>query len=133
MKANETGVIPLFKHATHSITEPAVNIVADDDGTLAYLRGPIDMDSSPAIRNQLVALLRSPDHRRVRIDLSAVTRFDSSGIATLIDALKIARANQVEVTLQGLHGPLLELFEMTDILPLFNGAANHEPSGTREM
>jgi len=54
--------------------------------------------------------------------LSAVTHIDSSGVATLIEALKIARGNKAKLRLQGLHDRLLRLFESTGILALFNGS-----------
>ena len=54
------------------------------------------------------------------IDLSAVTHIDSSGVATLIEALKIARNCKTELRLQGLHDRLHRLFEATGILSLFN-------------
>jgi anti-anti-sigma factor len=45
---------------------------------------------------------------------------DSSGVATLIEALKIARGYSTEMRLQGLQGRLLRLFQATGILTLFN-------------
>jgi anti-anti-sigma factor len=47
---------------------------------------------------------------------------DSSGIATLIEAQKIARGHQTELRLQGLHDELLRLFEFTGVLTLFDGS-----------
>lgn len=98
------------------------NIAVNDDGSLALLRGRIDMESSPAVRERLLALLQVPDRKILSIDFSAVTHIDSSGIATLIEALRIARANKTKLSLQGLHDPLLQFFECTGILALFNGS-----------
>jgi anti-sigma B factor antagonist len=58
----------------------------------------------------------------VSIDLSAVTHLDSSGVATLIEALRVARSCKTELRLLGLQGRLLRLFELTGLLPLFNGS-----------
>jgi len=101
--------------------KPEINIVANSNGATAYLSGSIDIDSSPVVRDRLLALLPEPFPRVVNVDLSAVTHLDSSGVATLIEALKIAKANRSELRLQGLHGRLLRLFEVTEILSLFNG------------
>jgi anti-anti-sigma factor len=103
------------------IDKPEIKITVTQDGTLAYLFGHVDMDSSPAVRERLLVLLRAADPKIVSIDLSAVTHFDSSGIATLIDALRVARSSNTQLTLRGLHGRLLHLFEVTGILSLFNG------------
>jgi len=101
---------------------PGVNIVSNRDGALASLYGRVDFDSSPGIRVQLLALFETPHSRKVSIDLSAVTDMDSSGIATLIEAQKIARGHQTELRLQGLHDELLRLFEFTGVLTLFDGS-----------
>ena len=107
---------------SESIDKPGINVVTSKDGALACLHGRIDIDFSPALRDQLVALLQVPAPMIVSIDLSAVTHIDSSGVATLIEALKIARGNRTELRLQGLHDRLLRLFESTGILSLFNGS-----------
>jgi len=99
-----------------------INIVENKDGALVYLSGRVDIDSSPAFRKRLLALIEGRRAKRVSVDLFAITQIDSSGIATLIEALKIAHAYQTELTLQGLHDDLLRLFEFTGILSLFNGS-----------
>ena len=104
-----------------SIVKPEIRVSVSKDGTLACLFGHVDMDSSPAVREKLLVVLRAADPKVVSIDLSAVTHFDSSGMATLIDALRVARSSKTKLTLRGLDGRLLHLFELTGILPLFNG------------
>ena len=104
-----------------SIEKSGMKAVANENGALASLYGRIDIDSSPAVRDQLIALLHAPHPRTVSIDLSGVTHIDSSGVATLIEALKIARSCKTELRLQGLHDRLHRLFEATGILSLFNG------------
>jgi anti-anti-sigma factor len=103
-----------------NVDEPEINIVASEHGARVSLKGRIDMDSSPAMRDHLIALLHAPHPRTVSIDLSAVTHIDSSGVATLIEALKIARGRETGLKLQGLHDRLHRLFEATGILSLFN-------------
>jgi anti-sigma B factor antagonist len=113
--------IPVLDHNSKRVGKPDINIVASENGALASLKGRIDIDSSPAVRDQLIALLQAPHPRTVSIDLSGVTHIDSSGVATLIEALKIARNCKTELRLQGLHDRLHRLFEATGILSLFNG------------
>ena len=103
-----------------SIEKSGMKTIASENGTLASLYGRIDIDTSPAVRNQLIALLQAPHPRTVSIDLSDVTHIDSSGVATLMEALKIARNCKTELRLQGLHGRLHHLFQATGILFLFN-------------
>ena len=105
-----------------SANKTGIDIAVSNDGVIASLSGRIDIDSSPAVRDRLLALLNAPHPNMIAIDLSALTHIDSSGVATLIEVLKIARRYKTEVTLQGLQGPLLRLFEITGILSLFNGS-----------
>lgn len=102
------------------VAQTEVDIVETVNGALASLKGRIDMDSSPAVRDHLIAFLRAPHPRTVNIDLSGVTHIDSSGVATLIEALRIARNCKTDLRLQGLHDRLYRLFEATGILALFN-------------
>ena len=106
-----------------SIGKPEINIVASNNSTLVRLSGRIDMDFSPVLRDCLHAALQAPYLERVTVDLSAITHIDSSGIATLIEALKIARGHKIELRLQGLQPGLLHLLEWTGILVLFDGAS----------
>jgi anti-sigma B factor antagonist len=103
-----------------SIDNTGMNVVMSTDGTVASLCGRIDIDSSPAVRDALLALLNSRHPGTVTIDLSAVTHIDSSGVATLIEALKVARAQKTEMRLHGLEDRLLRFFDITGILSLFN-------------
>jgi anti-sigma B factor antagonist len=103
------------------VDQPKIDIVDTENGVLASLKGRIDIDSSPTVHDRLVAMLQSSPHpRMVSIDLSAVTHIDSSCVAILIEALKIARGLKTELRLQGLHDHLHRLFEATGILSLFN-------------
>jgi anti-sigma B factor antagonist len=115
--------IPLLRDNTNHFDQPEINIAVTNDGSLASLCGRIDIESSPAVRERLLALLHASDRKMLRIDLSAVTDIDSSGVATLIEALRIARGNKTELRLQGLHDRVLRLFEITGILSLFTGSA----------
>ena len=102
---------------------PEINVVEKNDSAVVSLAGRFDIDSSPALRERLLAVLKSRGQERVSVDLSAVTNIDSSAIATLIEALKIANAYRTELRLQGLHDELLRVFEFTGILYLFNGTS----------
>lgn len=117
----------MLQNKAEIIDRSEIKVVASQDGTLAFLSGPVDMDSSPAIRDQLLVIVRTANPKIVSIDLSGVTQFDSSGLATLIDALRTARTSKTQLTLGGLHGRLLHLFELTGILSLFGSAEMSQP------
>ena len=68
------------------------------------------------------------------VDVSAVTHMDSSGVATLIEALRIARSHKADLRLIGLQGRLLRLFQSTGILSLFNGSTREDSeSGSKAV
>ena len=113
-------------------TDLAITTGEDNGTTLVRLRGRLDVDSSPAFREHLLALLRSPSARAVIIDMADVSYTDASGIATLVEGLKIARNRQNTVCLKGLQGRVLHLFEVTGLLDLFatNGCGS-APTASR--
>jgi len=123
----------LLQHKVEIIEGPEIKVVACKDGTIAFVSGPVDMDSSPVVRDQLLIIVRAANPKIVSIDLSGVTHFDSSGIATLIDALRVARSSKTQLTLRGLDGRLLHLFELTGILSLFNGDTEGSQPGYKAI
>jgi anti-sigma B factor antagonist len=98
-----------------------ISIEGTKDFLVMFLRGRIDIESSPNLRDQLHVLLRrQPAPVAIAVDLSAVDYMDTSGIATLVEALKIARIGRIALNLKGLQGRLLHLFQSTGIGTLFD-------------
>lgn len=88
--------------------------------TIVRLEGLIDVDSSPDVRDRLQAILSTdPLPHAVTVELGGVTSIEASGIATLIEALKVARHREIRFHVQG-HGPVLQLFESAGLLSLFD-------------
>ena len=99
-----------------------IEIALDHSGadTIVRLKGRVDVDSSPDVRDRLRAVLSSdPLPHAVTVDLSDVTSIEASGIATLIEALKVARHRAIRFHLQG-HGSAFQLFESAGLLALFD-------------
>jgi len=112
----------VLSNNSKSVDKSGVDIVLRQDNATVCVYGRIDIDSSPAIRGRLLTPIEAPHTKIVSIDLSAVTHIDSSGLATLLEALKIARAHRTELRLEGLDDRLLRLFEFTGVLSLFDGS-----------
>ena len=93
---------------------------------LLVLTGHVTTDSSPEFRTRLLALLREEHPHQLTVDLEGVSYIDTSGLVTLIEALKIARHRGTTLTVKGLHGPILHLLQVTGLLRLFepNGETN---------
>lgn len=92
-------------------------------GRVVRLSGRIDVDSSPDLRNRLRTLLLVDERpQTIIVDLADVSYIETSGIATLIESLRIARHHQINFRLQGLSGAVLRLFEVTGVLALFDAS-----------
>ena len=103
----------------------SISITVDHRGSdaLVRLNGRIDVDSSPDLRDCLLAILsEEPLPGAIIVDLAGVPYIETSGIATLIEALRIARHHQAIFCLQGLSGSVLRLFEVTGVLALFEAS-----------
>ena len=102
-----------------SATDLQVSMEESNERTVVRLRGRLSIDSSPAFRDQLLSVLLRASARAVLVDLADVAYIDASGIATLVEALKIARNRRNNLCLVGLQGRVLHLFEVTGLLDLF--------------
>jgi anti-sigma B factor antagonist len=64
-------------------------IIEEQEGIVVALSGDVDLQSSPSARTALLAAVGRG--RPIFVDLSDVTYIDSSGIASLVEALQDAR------------------------------------------
>ena len=106
-----------------------LKISVDQLGKEAVVRlaGRVDVDSSPDLRDRLRTLLsekRLP--QTIIVDLAGVSYIETSGVATLIEALRAARHHQIGFRLQGLSGATLRLFEVTGVLAMFDASGSGE-------
>ena len=113
--------IPLHSYKNHLVDKPEPDIAVRQEDGVTRVSGRIDIDTSPSLRAHLLTILQGQRAQAVTIDLSAVTHIDSSGVATLIEAVKIARIHDGLVKLQGLDARLLHMFQSAGILWLFSG------------
>lgn len=90
-----------------------------EEGITLRLCGRLNIDSSPALRDRILAMQQAQSPSALIVDFSNVSYVDSSGIATLIEGLKMARQRQTTLCVQGLQGRLLHLFEVTGMFALF--------------
>jgi anti-sigma B factor antagonist len=105
-----------------------IQVIRGKNSALVQLNGCLNIDSSPSLRDRLLTILQPEAPEVLTVDLSEVSHVDSSGIATLIEALRIARTRNTNLSLKGLQGPLLHVLEVTGIAALF-GLSSH-PTAT---
>lgn len=119
---NDTGT-PKGRAVEPIPSSGSLKITVDRSGqdTIVRPSGQIDVYSSPDLHDSLQAILSTePLPRTVTVDLAGVPYIETSGIATLIEALRSARHHQIGFCLQGLDGSVLRLFEVTGVLALFD-------------
>jgi anti-sigma B factor antagonist len=88
------------------------------DGLLVGVEGEIDYANSPSLRVELLATLQKKP-RRLVIDLTAVRYMDSSGVATLVEALQAIRAYQGRLILCGLQPKVRGMIEIARLDTVF--------------
>jgi len=84
--------------------------------------GRISIDNSNAMRNRLgKALTLKP--KQMDVDLSRVTSIDISGLATLLEATRIARDQGTRLRIGGIQGQVQLLFAITRLDQILDTAA----------
>lgn len=97
----------------------SINVTDSQGGALVCLSGRVTVDSSPDLRERLHAVLKRPSLAALTIDLAELAYIDCSGVATLIEALRIARSRKTVLQLRGLRDRPRYLLEVTGLLRLF--------------
>jgi anti-sigma B factor antagonist len=91
-----------------------------DIGYVVRLRGDVDMNSSSDVRGSLASLFRQGKAvKALLIDLSGVRYMDSSGIATLVEALQTGMKQGVRLRLVDLSPPVRDVFELARLTSVF--------------
>lgn len=83
--------------------------------------GEVDLESSPVAREILLKCFESTS--KVIVDLSEVTYIDSSGVASLVEALQAAKKNGSQFGLAAVSEPtrrVLELARLDKVFTLYN-------------
>ena len=107
-----------------------LQVESNNSQVLISLAGKVTIDSSPDLRDRLLAVLSDASLEQVTVDLKGVSYLDLSGIATLIEALKIARASKTRLLLTGLQDRPRYLLEVSGLLPFFEGATDTQQDAT---
>ncbi|MSR45000.1 MAG: anti-sigma factor antagonist [Phycisphaerales bacterium] len=87
--------------------------------------GDIDMARAPSVRKAVAEVMRTRPQKLI-IDLSSVSYMDSSGIATLVEALQHAMRNKMKFVLVGITPRVKSAFEISRLLGLFTSAPTLE-------
>lgn len=89
-----------------------LEVSADGDTVVVAMTGEVDMATTPALREALVAAV-DRGCRSVRVDLAGVTFMDSSGLSALVAGLRELRAQGGSMAMVNARPPVLRVFEIS--------------------
>jgi anti-sigma B factor antagonist len=110
--ASRRGVEAMDKTRTLKIS-----VRADASAAVVDLEGAIDLGNSTVLRATLFETLQTTP--RLALNMSAVRYIDSSGIATLIEALKKSRDLKKDFLLFGVGERVHAVLKLTNLLGVF--------------
>lgn len=94
--------------------------------TIFDVSGDIDLASSPQLRKALLQELREARMPRVVLNLKAVRYMDSSGVASLVEGLKVSRDLGARLILYGLNTTVREVLQLSKLIKMFEVYENEE-------
>jgi anti-sigma B factor antagonist len=89
------------------------------DATILDLIGEITLLNSPEIRKAVLGLLREKRVPHLIVNMLGVPYVDSSGVASLVEGLKLAREVKSRFALYGLSKSAKTVLELTHLLRIF--------------
>jgi anti-sigma B factor antagonist len=98
----------------YSLQGLTLSVRSQNGYTIAAISGDLDIASVPALRLQLLGLLR-PDASRMVADLSGVTFCDASGLAVLIGVSRRARLLGGVLRLAAPSPPVVTVLRLTGL------------------
>ncbi|HVO56938.1 MAG TPA: STAS domain-containing protein [Dongiaceae bacterium] len=89
------------------------------DATILDLTGDITLFNTPEIRKSMLALLKEQRAAQLIVNMTAVPYIDSSGIAALVEGLKVSRDLKSRFALFGLSKSAKTVLELTHLIRVF--------------
>ncbi len=101
-------------------------VIDEQDGvSICRIDGEMDINTAPDVKKTFDNLVKQKKDRIV-INMERVAYIDSSGLATLVEALKNFRKYGARLKLVGLSAKVKSLFEITKLEKLFDISEQEE-------
>ncbi len=97
-----------------------INVDQNNDCAVVHVSGEVDMSNSRKLREILLDLIKKRKQTKIVVNLDGVPSMDSSGIATLMEALHEAKNIDGEIILVGVHESLRGVLSLTGLLGVFD-------------
>jgi anti-sigma B factor antagonist len=104
-----------------------LEIKVDERSNCAILKitGDVDLYSSPQVRSQIINLVNNQQFNLL-VDFTDVTYMDSSGVATLVEALQMTHRNHGKLRLFNMRQAIRDVFELSRLDKVFEIYDNEE-------
>jgi anti-sigma B factor antagonist len=97
----------------------SVSNIKEEQGKIVIaLAGDIDLENAGEVRKALLNSLKQK--KDLLIDLSAVSYIDSSGIASLVEGLQVARKQKNELSLVSVSPRAMRVLELARLDKVFS-------------
>ena len=102
-----------------------LEILKKDGTSILKITGDVDLYSSPQVRKQVLSLI-SKKNKNLLVDLAEVTYMDSSGVATLVEALQLTKKSGGKLKLFSLGTTVKDVFELSRLDKVFDICDNEQ-------
>lgn len=102
----------------NSAGDLSVRVESRSGAAVIVPEGEIDLNSSPVLRQELKRV-QAERPQRVVINLAAVPYMDSAGVATLVEAMQMARKTNTRLVLCALQDKVRSIFEISRLDTVF--------------
>jgi anti-sigma B factor antagonist len=83
------------------------------------IQGQVDLHTSPRMRSAILEGINRKEVSQVAVNLGEVSYIDSSGVATLVEGLQLARTRNCRFVLFGLRQETKEVLELARLDRIF--------------
>ncbi len=87
--------------------------------TIVDVAGEVTLSNVPELRKALMDLLKVHRAPRVIVNMTNAAYIESAGVASLVEALKVARESKLGFAIFGLNAVAKEVFELTRLVSVF--------------
>lgn len=87
--------------------------------TVVDVKGDIDLYNSPEVRKVILEELKEKRTARLVVNLTNVRYIDSSGVASLVEGLKVSKTMGSRFMLYGLSPAAREVLELSRLIRVF--------------
>ena len=96
------------------MTDLSIRVEGSGSSRTVHLEGTCDLATVPELREALMPLA-PPEVKRLVIDVSQLEFCDSTGLGTMLGALRRMREGDGEFAISGAHGTVLRLLQITGV------------------